>query len=97
MLNASGAPGDAASRIRNYAICEGASSRLCIESISQKFQQYEQSTNPEERESLLDEIQAEILDNYYFVPVYRQAFILGKGPKIQNDWQEVMGAIPQYV
>ncbi len=37
------------------------------------------------------------MDNYIFVPVYRQAFINAKGPRIANDWREIFGAIPQYV
>ena len=99
VLPVSGAPGDAASRIRSYAICppEGASSRTCDPQIDERFDRYEASNNPQEREQILRELQEYILDNFIFVPIYRQAFINVKGPRVANEWNEIFGAIPQYV
>ena len=97
IMNASGAPGDAANRIRAYATCNGSSSRVCIPEIEEKFQQYEKSTDRAERERLLNEIQQNILDEHIFPPVYRLAFVNAVGPRLANNWQGIYGAIPQYV
>ncbi len=98
ILNISGAPGDATSRIRAFAICcpEGSSSRTCVPEIDQTFQRYERSANPQQREQLLNQVQTYMLENYIFVPVYRQAFINAQGPRIANPWEEIIGAIAQY-
>ena len=99
VLNVTAAPGDAASRIRSYAICppKGASSRTCVPEIDERFAKYEASTSPQEREQLLTEIQKYMIDNYTFVSIYRAAFINAQGPRIANKWDEILGAIPQYV
>ena len=97
VLNASGGPGDAAGRIRAFAICRGSSSRICDPFIDEKFTQYEKSINPPERERLLAEIQQYMMDNHVFVSVWRQAFISAIGPRIANNPEEIWGAIPQYV
>ena len=97
ILHASGAPGDAASRIRNFAICKGVNSRTCLPEIEEKFTRYEASANLQEREQLLNEVQQYIIDNYIYVSVYRAAFINAQGPRIANKWDEIIGAIPQYV
>ena len=96
VLNISGNPGDAAGRIRAFVVCNGSSSRTCVPEIDQKFQQYESSANPDERERLIAEIQQQVLDDYIFIPVYRLAFIGGLGPRVTNEWDQVFGAIPQY-
>ena len=97
ILNGSGAPGDAAGRIRAFAICKGASSRTCVPEIDEKFAQYEKSTDPRERERLLTEIQQYIMDNHIFVAAWRQAFISAIGPRIANSPEEIWGSVPQYV
>ncbi len=38
---------------------------------------------PVERKALAEEIQRAILKNYYFVPVFRHAFMNGIGPRIK--------------
>ena len=98
IVNISGAPGDAASRIRAFAICppKGSTSRTCVPEIDEKFERYEKSADPREREKLLTEIQTYMLENHVFIPLYRQAFILAVGPRIANKWEEIAGAIPQY-
>ena len=97
ILNVSAAPGDAASRIRNFAICQGSNSRTCDPQIDERFAKYEASANPSEREQLLNEVQRYMIDNYIFVSIYRAAFINAQGPRIANQWDEILGAIPQYV
>ena len=97
LLNSIGATGDAANRIRNYATCKGFSSRTCLPEIDEPFAKYEQSTDPKEREQLLNEIQKYILDHHIFPPVYRLGFVNAVGPRLGNRWEEVFGSIPQYV
>ena len=39
---------------------------------------------------MAEEIQREILENYYFVPVFRHAFVNAIGPRIAAaKWQDV--------
>ncbi|HEX2172442.1 MAG TPA: ABC transporter substrate-binding protein, partial [Dehalococcoidia bacterium] len=97
VLNVSAAPGDAASRVRALAICGGSSSRTCVPEIDEPFKRYEASTNPQEREQLLRQVQQYMIDNYTFVSIYRAAFINAQGPKVLNKWDEIIGAVPQYV
>jgi peptide/nickel transport system substrate-binding protein len=93
----SGAPGDAAARIRENAVCTGAFSGICIPDIEERMKKYDSSTDPAERKKLLDEVQAYLLDNYILVPIFRQAFINALGPRIANKAEDIEGAIPQYV
>ena len=53
ILHASGAPGDAASRIRSFATCKGANSRTCLPEIEEKFTPSEALADLREREQLL--------------------------------------------
>ncbi|MPY92139.1 MAG: hypothetical protein GEV08_03465 [Acidimicrobiia bacterium] len=97
ILNISGAPGDAASRIRAFATCEGASSRTCIPEVDQKFAAYEASTDAEERDRLITEVQRTLSDQYVFPYVYELAFVTVQGQTLANPWDEIWGAIPQYL
>jgi len=58
---------------------------------------YEKSSNVEERTKLLNDIQTALLDNYYIIPILRQALLNVLGPRIANKAEDVEGAIPQYV
>ena len=97
VLNTSGAPGDAASRIRAFAICKGSASRICVPEIDEKFAQYEKSTDRIERERLLTEVQQSMIENHIFPPVYRRVAFTGVGPRVANKPDEVVGAIRQFV
>ncbi|HEX2171214.1 MAG TPA: ABC transporter substrate-binding protein [Dehalococcoidia bacterium] len=97
ILHFSASPGDAASRIRAFAICGGSTSRTCVPEIDERFRRYEASFDPRERETILNDLQNYILDQYIFVPLYRQSFVSAVGPRMANRWDEVMGAVPQYV
>ena len=49
---------------------------------------------PQERKQLAYEIQTAILENYYFVPVFRHAFVNAYGPRIKAaKWQDVFPTI----
>jgi peptide/nickel transport system substrate-binding protein len=97
LLVLSGAPGNAASRIRDSAVCNGAFSGLCLPEVDGRMQRYESSIDPVERQSLLNEVQAYLLNNYLMIPTVRLAMLNGLGPRIANRAEEIMGAIPQYV
>ena len=67
---------------------------ICVKELDEKFQKYSNSTNPPERKQLAEEIQREILENYYFVPVFRHAFMCAIGPRIDaKNWQDVFPTI----
>ena len=47
-----------------------------------------------ERKRLAEEIQRNILENYYFVPVFRHAAVAAIGPRIKAaKWQDVFPTI----
>jgi ABC-type transport system substrate-binding protein len=96
VMQLSGAPGDAASRIRENAMCKGAFSSVCVPEIDAMMTKFDASTNADERKKISDEVQAQILDQYLIIPIQRQAFINCLGPKVANKTEEVEGAIPQY-
>jgi peptide/nickel transport system substrate-binding protein len=97
VMQLSGAPGDAANRVRENATCGGSFSGLCIPEITDRMQRYDASTDVQERTRLLDEVQNYLLDQYLMVPIVRQALIHGLGPRLANSVEEIEGSIPQYV
>jgi peptide/nickel transport system substrate-binding protein len=67
---------------------------MCVANLDTKFERYTQSENATERERLAHEIQREILENHYFVPVFRHAFMNAIGPRIDaKDWKDVFPTI----
>jgi hypothetical protein len=61
------------------------------------MQRYDASTDAQERQKILEEVQSYLLDNYMMVPVHRQALVHGIGPRLANKVEDIEGAIPQYV
>ena len=67
-----------------------AADEFCVKDLDAKFDQYLASDKPAERKALAEEIQRGILENYYFVPVFRHAFMNAIGPRIAaTKWQDV--------
>jgi peptide/nickel transport system substrate-binding protein len=91
----SGAPGDAAARIRENAVCKGTFSGLCNDEVDSRMKIYDASTDPKERQRVLEEVQNYLLDNYLMLPLARNVILNVAGPHIANP-TEVVGAIPQY-
>jgi len=61
-----------------------------VHDLDAKFDQYLASDRPAERKALAEQIQRGILENYYFVPVFRHAFVNAIGPRIAaQKWQDV--------
>ncbi len=97
IVNISGAGGDAAVRVRNFAACSGAASRICDPNIDEPFAQYEASTDPVERTELLNEIQQYIIDEHIFPYVYTLGLNMAQGQDVDQPGNEVWGQIPQYL
>ncbi|HVH74976.1 MAG TPA: ABC transporter substrate-binding protein [Stellaceae bacterium] len=76
--------------------CGGFQSKdfFCIKELDDKFAQYLASYDPKERKKLAYEIQRSILENYYFIPVFRHAFVNAIGPRIAaKKWTDVFPTI----
>jgi len=72
--------------------CGGFQARdfFCVTNLDDKFKKYSASYNLNERTPLGEQIQREVLENYYFVPVFRHAFVNAIGPRIEaKKWQDV--------
>ncbi len=68
--------------------------RVCVTDLDAKFARYLASDRPAERQALAEEIQRAILENYYYVPVFRHAFMNVIGPRIAAmKWQDVFPTI----
>ena len=78
-------PPNAAGYFRAFGLCDQGSSVICDDNIDAKMAQFEASLDLEERSAIVEELQAYILDEYIFVPVYINAFAMGAGPKIKGD------------
>jgi hypothetical protein len=63
---------------------------ICVKDLDAKFEEYQKSFNPDERKKLAEGIQRSILENLYFVPVFRHAFVNAIGPRLKAaKWQDV--------
>jgi peptide/nickel transport system substrate-binding protein len=68
--------------------------RNCVPELDAKFNRYLASVDRDERQRLAEEIQREILENYYFVPVFRHAAMQAIGPRIAAArWQDVFPTV----
>ena len=63
--------------------------RVLRQRSRRQYDQYLAPDKPEDRKALAEEIQRGILDNYYFVTVFRHAFVNAIGPRIKAaKWQD---------
>jgi peptide/nickel transport system substrate-binding protein len=63
---------------------------FCVKDLDAQYDQYLASDKPARRKALAEQIQREILENYYFVPVFRHSFTNAIGPRIKAmKWQDV--------
>lgn len=68
--------------------------RVNVPELDAKFARYVASIDHDERKRLAEEIQNAILENYYFVPIIRHAFINIIGPRIAAEkWQDVFPTV----
>jgi peptide/nickel transport system substrate-binding protein len=92
----SGAPGDAASRIRENAVTGGAFSGLSLPEVDDRMKAYDASLDLKQRKQLLDEVQAYLLDQYWMIPCCRNITVWGFGPRVVSKLEDISGSIPQY-
>ena len=71
-----------------------AADAYCVPGLDDKFNKYLASEKPAERQALAEDIQRTILEEYYFVPVFRHAFAGAIGPRIAaTKWQDVFQTV----
>jgi peptide/nickel transport system substrate-binding protein len=97
IINISGAGGDAFSRIRNFATCNGSASRICDPKIDEAVAAYDASIDPEERQEISDEVQQYMIDEMIFPYVYDLGLNMVQGPDVVEPPSKVWAQIPQYV
>ena len=67
---------------------------ICVKALDDKFAKYNASTSRADRKKLAEEIQKIILEEHYFVPVFRHAFLNVIGPRIAaKKWEDVFPTI----
>jgi peptide/nickel transport system substrate-binding protein len=96
IMNAARIGGSWANWYESMFTCGGFSAKdfFCVKELDDKFAAYQQSSDPSERKRLAEEVQRAILENYYFVPVFRHAFVNAIGPRIAAaQWQDVFQTI----
>src|SRR5271169_708324 len=96
LLNAARIGGTWSNWYDSYMRCGGFNGRdrNCVAPLDAAFTRYLASVDRGERQKLAGEIQREILDNYYFVPVFRHAAMQAIGPRIAAaKWQDVFPTI----
>jgi ABC-type transport system substrate-binding protein len=75
-------PGGAKDSIGVFAVCGGSASFICEPAIEERWQRHEASSDPEERDRLVKEIQRIIIEEYYFVPIYINPFVHAVGRRV---------------
>jgi len=66
---------------------------FCVKALDDQFAKYQASSDRAERKQLAEKIQRVILEEYYFVPVFRHAFVNAMGPRVAAQrWQDVYGS-----
>jgi len=67
---------------------------FCVKDLDDKFTKYLASSDRTERQQLAEQIQKTMLEEYYFVPVFRHAFVNAIGPRVAaKTWQDVFPTI----
>ncbi len=75
-------PGGAKENIGVYAVCDGTASFICEPQIEALWAKHQASIDLEERERLVKAIQRILIEEYYFVPIYINAFVHAVGPRV---------------
>ena len=67
---------------------------FCVKDLDARFTKYLASYDKAERKQLAEAIQTTMLEEYYFVPVFRHAFVNAIGPRVKAaTWQDVFPTI----
>lgn len=75
-------PGGAKDTISVYAVCGGSASFICEPQIEARWARHQASTDMQERDRLIKEIQRITIEEYYAVPIYINSFIHAVGPRV---------------
>ena len=76
--------------------CGGFQSKdmICVKALDDKFTKYTTTYDRSDRQKIAEEIQKIILEEYYFVPIFRHAFLNVIGPRIAaKKWEDVFPTI----
>jgi ABC-type transport system substrate-binding protein len=76
--------------------CGGFQSKdfFCVKELDDQYTKYLTSYDRAEREQLAQSIQRKILEEFYFVPVFRHAFVNAIGPRVvAKAWRDVFPTI----
>jgi peptide/nickel transport system substrate-binding protein len=96
ILNAARVGGTWSSWYDSYMRCGGFNGRdrNCVPELDAEFARYLGATDAKERQDLAERIQRQILENHYFVPVFRHAAMQAIGSRIAaTKWQDVFPTI----
>jgi ABC-type transport system substrate-binding protein len=96
ILNAARIGGTWSNWYDSYMKCGGFNGRdrNCVAELDAEFTRYLAATDANERQRTAEQIQREILEKYYFVPVFRHAAMQAIGPRVAAaKWQDVFPTI----
>jgi ABC-type transport system substrate-binding protein len=96
ILNASRVGGTWSNWYDSFMRCGGfnARDRNCVPELDAAFARYLSASSADDRRALAGEIQRGILENYFFVPVFRHAAMQAVGPRVKaSKWQDVFPTI----
>ena len=74
--------GGAKDSVGVYAVCAGSASFVCEPHIEEWWAKHQSSIDPEERDRLIKAIQRNLVEEYYFVPIYLNPFVHAVGPRV---------------
>ena len=93
-VGATGAAGNASTRIEPYATGKGVNSYGTIPEIESLFQRQLVEMDRKKREDLLFQIQRLIAERVMFVPIWENGFIRAYGPRLEEPGLTLIPAFP---
>ena len=94
VLGASGAAGNAATRIEAFATKNGFYAYGALPEIEDLFQRQARELDRKKREDLLHQIQRTMHDKVLHGPIWENAFIRGVGPRVEESALTLIPAFP---
>jgi peptide/nickel transport system substrate-binding protein len=94
VLGASGAAGNAATRIEAFATKHGFYAYGALPEVEDLFQRQARELDRKKREDLLHQIQRTLSDNVLHGPIWENAFIRGVGPRVEESALTLIPAFP---
>jgi len=93
-VGATGAAGNASTRIEPYATAKGVNAYGTLPEIESLFQRQLQEMDRKKREDLLFQIQRLIAERAMFVPIWENGFIRAYGPRVEEPGLTLLPAFP---